>query len=117
MRALQLAIGIHCACEPRRVSTRCCDEHVIHAARINHGAASSMNNWRVPLAALRRRTIRRHGGTRASMVDKNGLRIRERICHRDGVGVRTLHPFGANSFAVARPKPEELPVMKIAFCS
>jgi len=25
----------------------------------------------------------------------------------------TLHPFDANSFAVALPKPEELPVMKI----
>ena len=25
----------------------------------------------------------------------------------------TFHPFEANSFAVARPKPEELPVMKI----
>ena len=29
----------------------------------------------------------------------------------------TLHPFEANSFAVARPKPEEAPVMKIAFWS
>src|SRR5215472_15309461 len=29
----------------------------------------------------------------------------------------TFHPFEANSFAVARPKPEEAPVMKIAFWS
>jgi len=29
----------------------------------------------------------------------------------------TFHPFEANSFAVARPKPEEAPVMKIALWS
>ena len=29
----------------------------------------------------------------------------------------TFQPFDANSFAVARPKPEELPVIKIAFWS
>jgi hypothetical protein len=29
----------------------------------------------------------------------------------------TFQPFDANSFAVARPKPEELPVMKIALLS
>jgi hypothetical protein len=29
----------------------------------------------------------------------------------------TFHPFAANNLAVARPKPEELPVIKIAFWS
>jgi len=27
----------------------------------------------------------------------------------------TFHPFEANSLAAARPRPEELPVMKIVF--
>ena len=29
----------------------------------------------------------------------------------------TFHPFDANNFAVARPKPAEAPVMKIVFWS
>jgi hypothetical protein len=33
------------------------------------------------------------------------------------IDAMTFHPFDANSFAEARPKPEELPVMKIFFWS